>query len=164
MTVTLAALPAMDVAGRAGRLRPLLVDAGVDALLVTHLPNVRYLTGFTGSAAQLLVTRDSLVFTTDGRYRTQAAEQLRDAGVDAIVEIGATQTAQRDALAAALRPSTRLGLEAHAITWTQQRDLQLALSGHEIVPTTGLVEQLRRVKEPGEVARIRAACAIADGA
>ena len=54
--------------------------AGIDALVVTHLPNVRYLTGFTGSAAMLLVTADALVFTTDGRYRTQAAEQLARRG------------------------------------------------------------------------------------
>jgi Xaa-Pro aminopeptidase len=164
MTATIEALPAMDVAGRAHRLRAALTEAGVDALLVTHLPNVRYLTGFTGSAAQLLVTADALVFTTDGRYRTQAAEQLGAAGVDAVVEIGATGAAQRDALAVALGARTRLGLEAHAITWAHQRELADALADHEIVPTHGLVEQLRRVKEAGEVARIRLACAIADDA
>ena len=65
MTVTswqggeLDALPAMDVAGRAGRLRLAIADAGVDALVVTHLPNVRYLTGFTGSSSMLLVTADA---------------------------------------------------------------------------------------------------------
>jgi Xaa-Pro aminopeptidase len=164
VTVTLDALPMMDVAGRATRLRGLLAEAGVDALLVTHLPNVRYLTGFTGSAAQLLVTADALVFTTDGRYRTQAGEQLDAAGVAAAVEIGATQAAQRDAIAAALDAAAPLGLEAHAITWAQQREWTDALAGHELVPTTGLVERLRAVKEAGEVARIRAACAIADDA
>jgi Xaa-Pro aminopeptidase len=164
VTVTVDQLPTMDVAGRAARLRALLADAGVDALLVTHLPNVRYLTGFTGSAGQLLVTAAGLLFTTDGRYRTQAAEQLAHAGVDAVVEIGATQAAQRDAMAAALAPSTPLGLEAHAVTWAHQRELAGALTAHELVATTGLVEQLRRIKEPGEVARIGAACAIADDA
>jgi Xaa-Pro aminopeptidase len=154
----------MDVAGRADRLRPLLVAAGVDALLVTHLPNVRYLTGFTGSAAQLLVTADALLFTTDGRYATQSAEQLGEAGVDAVIEIGATQAAQRDALVGALASAARLGLEAHAITWSHQLELARVLSGHDLVATTNLVERLRRVKEVGEVARIRAACAIADDA
>jgi Xaa-Pro aminopeptidase len=85
-------------------------------------------------------------------------------GVDAHIEIGATVSAQRDALAAMLPPASRLGLEAHVVTWAQQRDLERALAGHELVPTDGLVERLRRVKEPGEVARIRAACAIADDA
>ena len=158
------ALPTMDVASRATRLRPLLSDAGVDALLVTHLPNVRYLTGFTGSSAMLLVTEAALVFTSDGRYRTQAGEQLAAVGVDARIEIGATVAQQRDALAAALASGARLGLEAHAVTWAQQRSLAVVFDTHELVPTDGLVERLRLIKEPAEVARIRAACSIADDA
>ena len=128
------------------------------------LPNVRYLTGFTGSSAMLLVTDDALVFTSDGRYRTQAGEQLAAARVDAQIEIGATVAQQREALAAALTPGARVGLEAHAVTWAQQRDFAVVLDGHELVPTDGLVEHLRRVKEPAEVARIHAACSIADDA
>jgi Xaa-Pro aminopeptidase len=162
--VSLDALPAMDVADRGDRLRAALPDAGVDALLVTHLPNVRYLTGFTGSSAMLLVTDAALVFTSDGRYRTQAAEQLAAAGVDARIEIGATVAQQRSAIAAELAPGARVGLEAHAVSWGQQRDLANVLDGHELVPTEGIVERLRLVKEPAEVARIRAACAIADDA
>src|SRR6185437_12878264 len=133
---------------------------GVDALLVTHLPNVRYLTGFTGSAAMLLVTDDALVFTSDGRYRTQAGEQLAAAGVDARIEIGATVAQQRAALAGALAPGARVGLESHSVTWAQQRDLARVFDDHEVVPTDGLVERLRRVKEPAEVARIHVACSI----
>jgi Xaa-Pro aminopeptidase len=162
--VDLDALPAMDVSGRADRLRPALAEAGVDALLVTHLPNVRYLTGFTGSSAMLLVTGDALLFTSDGRYRTQAVEQLGAAGVDARIEIGATVAQQRGAIADALAPGARVGLEAHAVTWAQQRALAESFDGHELVPTDGLVEDLRRIKEPAEVARIRAACSIADDA
>jgi Xaa-Pro aminopeptidase len=162
--VELDALPAMDVVGRAHRLRPAFADAGIDALLVTHLPNVRYLTGFTGSSAMLLVTDDALVFTSDGRYRTQAGEQLAAAGVDAQIEIGATVAQQREALAAALASGARVGLEANAVTWAQQRAFVGALDGHELVPTDGLVERLRRVKEPAEIARIHAACSIADDA
>ncbi len=63
----------MEVAGRADRIRDLFADAGIDVLLVTHLPNIRYLTGFTGSAAQLVVTGDDLVFVTDGRYGEQSS-------------------------------------------------------------------------------------------
>ena len=68
----------MDVAGRLGRLRAALADPGLgtDALLVGHLTNVRYLTGFTGSAALLLVTPTDTVFVTDGRYRDRAAAEL----------------------------------------------------------------------------------------
>jgi Xaa-Pro aminopeptidase len=154
----------MDVAGRAERLRTAFGAAGIDALLVTHLPNVRYLTGFTGSAAMLLVTGDALVFTSDGRYGTQAGEQLAAAGVDARIEIGPTAAQQRAAVHGALAPGERVGLEAQAVTWAQQRDLAVALDGHDLVPTSGLVERFRRVKEPAEVARIHAACTIADEA
>jgi Xaa-Pro aminopeptidase len=163
-SITLDALPAMEVGGRARRLREHFEDAHIDALLVTHLANIRYLTGFTGSAATLLVTGDALVFTTDGRYRTQSAEQLAVAGVDAAIEVGATVVAQRAALAAALPTGARVGLEAHAVTWSQQRAFADAFDGRPLVATEGLVERLRRVKEPGEVARIHAACEIADDA
>src|SRR5262249_54440015 len=156
--------PAMDVAGRAGRLRSGFEDAGIDALVVTHLPNVRYLTAFTGSAAIVLVTAEAVVLTTDGRYRTQAGEQLDAAGVDARAEIGATAAEQRAALARALDPGIRVGLEAHAVSWALHNELAEAFAGHELVATDGLVERLRTVKESAEVARIRAACAIADDA
>ncbi|TMK55029.1 MAG: aminopeptidase P family protein, partial [Actinobacteria bacterium] len=54
----------MDVRGRASRLRGRFPEVGIDALVVTHLPNIRYLTGFTGSAAVLVVGSDDLVFVT----------------------------------------------------------------------------------------------------
>jgi Xaa-Pro aminopeptidase len=159
-------LAPMDVAGRPGRLRARLADAGLPALLVTRLPNVRYLTGFSGSAATLLVTADGLLLVTDGRYETQAHEQLAAAGVDARIEIGLTQADQHRLLAAALGHAARstLGLEAHGVTWAEQRTLAGVFADVELVPTDSEVETLRRVKDPGEVARIRAACAIADAA
>ena len=140
-------------------------DAGIDALLVTHLPNVRYLTSFTGSAGMVLVTRDALVFTTDGRYRTQAAEQLGGAGVDARRSRSAPPS-PRSARPSHVRSSPA---RASVSRRTRSRGRSSRTSprrcdGHELVATDGLVEQLRRVKEPGEVARIRAACAIADDA
>jgi Xaa-Pro aminopeptidase len=158
-------LPPVDVAARAGRLRAGFGAVGIDALLVTRLPNVRYLTGFTGSAALLLVAPDELVFVSDGRYREQAVEQLGAAGVDARIEIRTAQAEQRAVLGGAAKPFSRLGLEAHGVTWAQQR----AFAGEwfpdaELIATEHLVEELRRVKDEGEVARIRTACAIADEA
>ncbi|HEY6319144.1 MAG TPA: Xaa-Pro peptidase family protein [Acidimicrobiia bacterium] len=157
------ALPPMDVAARAPRLRTRFADAGIDALLVTRLPNVRYLTGFSGSAATLLVTPDAMLVVTDGRYRTQMGEQLAAAGVDAIVEVGATLAEQHAVLARAAGALDRLGLEAHGITWAEQRTLAEVLSS-TLVATEQLVESQRLVKDDGEVARIRAACAIGDDA
>ncbi len=163
--MTLAELPSMDVASRASALRSGFEEAGIDALLVTRLPNVRYLTGFTGSAGMLLVGPDELVFVTDGRYAEQAADQLGAAGIEARVEIGVTQAAQRDALQGAAAGIARLGLEAHGVTWAQQREFASEwFTNAELVPTLQLVEQRRLVKEAAEVARIAAACAIADEA
>ncbi len=59
-------------------LRAGLVDEGLDGLLVTHLPNIRYLTGFTGSAALLLVRADGALLVTDFRYATQGPQEVGD--------------------------------------------------------------------------------------
>jgi Xaa-Pro aminopeptidase len=157
------ALPAMDVAARVTRLRERL---DVDALLVTKLVNIRYLTGFTGSAALLLVLPDELLFVTDGRYRDQAADELAAAGVFADVRIGLTVEGQADILGAAAAGIRRLGLEAHAVTWAQQRAMADWWFPYvaELVPTEHVVESLRIVKDEGEVARIEAAATIATAA
>ncbi|MBX3285982.1 MAG: aminopeptidase P family protein [Actinobacteria bacterium] len=151
------------MAPRAGRLREALAAAEVDALLVTSLTNVRYLTGFTGSAALLLVSGRGLTFVTDGRYGQQATDQLAAAGVEATIEV--TGDAQRQAMAAAVGAAgaARLGLEADAVTWAAQRTYATSwFPDVELVPTTGLVAALRLVKDEGEMARIAAACAVAD--
>jgi Xaa-Pro aminopeptidase len=155
----------MDVAGRASRLRERLSDAGCDALLVTRMVNVRYLTGFSGSAALLLVRPDDLLFVTDGRYRDQSAEELAAAGVDAEIEVGITGAAQKELLQQAAAGIGRLGLEAESVTWGQQRRFASEwFPEAELVPTEGLVEDLRRVKDAGEVERMAAAAAAADAA
>ncbi len=157
-------LPPVDVAPRLPRLREHLAAAGVDALLVTKLANVRYLTGFTGSAGTVLVTVADAVFVTDGRYGERATDELRAAGVDLRIEVGATAAAQRAVLVDAVTTGSRLGLEDHSVTWAEQREHAVAFDGVELVPAGLLVEELRRVKDAGELARIRRACAIADEA
>ena len=164
------AIAPLDVSGRLDRLRPLFGTAGpdeepVDALFVTAPANIRWLSGFTGSSGLLLVTRDRAVLTTDGRYRTQSAEQLAAAGVesDVDVSIGGVQV-QRDALAAAAGVAGRVGLEADHVTWSAQRSWDELLDGTEVVPTRGLVERLRSVKSAAEVLRMARAADIADRA
>jgi Xaa-Pro aminopeptidase len=162
------ALAPMDVVGRIPRLQPTLAEAGCDLLLVTNVTNIRYLTGFTGSAALLSVPASSpreVVFVTDGRYADQAADEVGRAGVEARIEIGTSGEAQREKLSRLLADAGRIGLEAGSVTWGQQR----SFAGDwfpeaELVPTDGLVEALRLEKDDGEVARIGAACAMADAA
>jgi len=163
MTVT-SKLPALRVPQRLDGLRARLSDAGVDALLVTTLANVRYLTGFSGSAGMLAVTPDAALLTTDGRYRTQSAEQVAAAGAAVDIEIGGAQP-QRDALTARFRGHRRIGLEADNVTWSASRRWADELGeGFELVPTSGVVEALREVKDEGEIARMARAAAIADAA
>lgn len=141
-------------------LRAALVREGVDALLVTHLPNVRYLTGFTGSAGLLLLRAADAVLITDFRYATQAPQEARTA---AIVEIDPASVWQRLAKLLAASPLAVLGIEAHALTVRDAERVREATRGR-VHPTTDLVERLRARKDPGEVAAIRAAASLAQEA
>jgi Xaa-Pro aminopeptidase len=163
-------LPALPVAGRLGRVRAALAVAGTEearpeALVVTTAANIRWLTGFSGSAGVLVVAADRALLTTDGRYRTQAAEQLAASGGADEVElcIGGV-AAQREALAGAASAAASVGLEAGDVTWAAVRTWEELLAPRPLVATQGIVEGLRMVKDPGEIARIERAAAIADAA
>ena len=141
-------------------LRVLLADEGLDGLLVTHLPNIRYLTGFTGSAALLLVRADSALLVTDFRYATQGPQEVGDT---ARVEVDQASVWHRLLRHLGELPLSTLGIEAHALTVRDAERLSGAMRGR-IVPTTDLVERLRAVKDPAEVAAIRRAAAVAQDA
>lgn len=159
-------LAPLEIAGRLPRLRAELDAMGCDALVVTDLVDIRYLTGFTGSSAWLLVGADGdTTFVTDGRYRDQVAEQLAASGVAADVVIAADAAATSDALADAGRGFEAVGLQADSVSWSQQRRFASeTFVDAELVATEGLVLELRAVKDPGEIARLAHAAAIADAA
>jgi Xaa-Pro aminopeptidase len=161
-------LAALDVRSRLARLCDRLGEEGLEGLVVTSLVNVRYLTGFTGSAAILAVARDAAVICTDGRYRTQVVEELERAGVaehiEAFVGRPDDQRARLAEWAAALGAGARLGLEAEHASHLRYQQLAELLAPREAVATVGLVEALRVVKDPGEQDRIARAAAIADEA
>lgn len=154
-------LPPCEVSGRLGRLRALMPAAGCEAMLVTKIDNVRYLTGFTGSTATLVVRPAEAVLLTDGRYGEQALEQLGGCAVEATVEVGRVP-AQQDSLRRLARGTSTFGLEATDVSWAAARDYENLLQDTTLVPTRGLVESLRRVKDAGELARIERAADIAD--
>jgi len=161
------ALPTITVTGRLDRLRESFDQHGIDALVVTTLANVRYLTGFSGSAGVLGVTRDAALLTTDGRYRTQSAEQLELAGAAGQVEITIGPVAEQRAAAQALLGGTavgRVGLEADDVSWSAQRTWADVLDADRLVPTSNAVEALRAQKDAAEIARMERAAAIADAA
>ena len=133
----------------------------LDALLVTSLVNVRYLTGFVGSNAGFLVSADARdsVLATDARYAEAAAQECPD--VELLVE---RDTGPALAALAVERGRRRLGYESHQLTVDGFRDVQLAGPALDLRPADRPVEQLRRVKDLDEVAALRAACAAADAA
>ena len=146
---------------RRDRLRAAARTAGLEAVLVSRLVNVRYLTGFTGSNAALLVPADAdrpEVLCTDGRYTVQAGEQAPD--VELLIERNsAVALAER----AAKDGYRTLGIETHDVTVDLRATLAEAAGG-ELVRVKRAVEQLRAVKDDGEVALLREACAAADRA
>jgi Xaa-Pro aminopeptidase len=132
----------------------------VDLLLVSHLVNLRYLTGYTGTNGLAVVGRDTRRFVTDFRYVEQVAAEVTE--FDRI-------TGERDLLSdvGRLLPggALRLGFEAQHMSVAQRDRLREVLPDDvELVATKGLVEDLRRVKDEEELDRIRAAARLADEA
>jgi Xaa-Pro aminopeptidase len=131
-----------------------LPELRVDYLLVSHLPNVRYLCGFTGSAGALLVGGPQAVFFTDGRYIEQAREEVRGARV-AIV-------AKSPLIAAAewlkAKRGRAVGVEADHLTVSSEARLRGILPRPwRLRPLSGTVERQRMVKDAAEIALVRRA-------
>ena len=142
------------VQARGDRLVELLAERELDCLLVTHLLNVRYLTGFTGSNGACLVTPEERLFLTDFRYVEQAAGQVH--GYEA-VEVGRDMAGDM-----ARRLRGRAGFDDDHVSVGLWRKLgEKAGEGVELVPAGGLVERLRAVKDPHEVEAMRAAAELA---
>ena len=148
---------------RADRAAGLAAERELDALLVSHPVNLRYLTGFTGTngLAVLGAGADGVRrFLTDFRYLERAAEEV--SGFDVV----RGERDLLDAVRAALpeRRPVRLGFDDAHVSVRAHRRLQEVLEGVELAPAGGLVERLRAVKDAGELRRIRAAAALADEA
>ena len=142
----------MTAADRRAALGDRLLDLGVEALLVTTLINVRYLTGFTGSNGALLVSPGSAVFFTDGRYRDQAAAELPD--VEHVIT--------RDLIGEAARrvDVADLGIESHTLSVDLHQRLRELLPSTTITGTDRVVERLREVKDDDEIDALTRACDI----
>lgn len=123
----------------------------IDALFISSPPNIRYLTGFTGSNGMLLLERDRAVFLTDPRYRIQAAQQ-----VSCPSQVGSGPLLPRIIGLIKRRRIPRLGVERNRIGFEQYDYLRSELPvGASIEPVNGVVERLRMVKSESEIALIR---------
>jgi Xaa-Pro aminopeptidase len=148
----------VDHSARRALLAARISELDADAFLITRLPNVRHLTGFTGSNGQLVLTRDGGLFLTDGRYMEQSAHEVPDldrrpysgefgaAFAQAVSELGVR----------------RVAFESTGVTYRTYQTLEPA--GAELIPTLDEVERLRWVKDPEELAFLEAAQGLADDA
>ncbi len=156
-------MPPTHVARR-GRLRQLLRERELDAALVSNLVNVRYLTGFIGTNAALLVLADGpepdpAVFCTDGRYDTQAGDQVPE--LERVIARGSDVAL---ATRAARDGCRLLGYESHQVTVDGLAALSAAAGAVTLVSVRQAVERLRLTKDAEEIELLRRACAIADRA
>jgi Xaa-Pro aminopeptidase len=142
----------MDYGARTRRLAEALKGKHLDALLVTHMANVRYLCGFTGSSGVLMARAAGSVLVTDGRYTQQAREEVQSAKV--IIAKGPV-------LAEAAKHVTRhitLGIEAEHMTVATRSALgRLVPGGVRLKNTSAIVQALRMIKDREELNRLRAA-------
>jgi Xaa-Pro aminopeptidase len=153
----------MDYEFRQKKAAASLGEHHIDAILITHLPNVRYLCGFTGSAGTLLLTHDSRTFFTDGRYELQAAQEVENAKV--VIKRSAPMQSAAEwmirngrKLGFGSRNSFKLGIEAeHLGAASAQRLGRTLPQGCKLRHTSMLVERIRTVKDTEELNRLRSA-------
>ncbi|MFN8232772.1 MAG: Xaa-Pro peptidase family protein [Actinomycetota bacterium] len=150
----------MDHGLRRARLADRLEELGIDALLVTRLPNVRYLTGFTGSNGQVLIGGGGHRFFTDGRYIEQSRHEVD--GCERAIYLGELDGPLADACAE--MGVTRLGFEDRELSVRRHAVLAAALEGVELIPAGDVVDRDRWVKDADELRALREAQACTDRA
>ncbi|MEX0820339.1 MAG: Xaa-Pro peptidase family protein, partial [Pirellulaceae bacterium] len=124
--------------------------------------NVTYLTGFTGDSSYLLLTRDGQIVVSDRRYTTQLESECPN--ID--LSIRGPETEMLEAVAKVVRKAkvASLAIEASSVTLESSQKLAEKLPKVALVPTSGLVERLREIKDKDEIAEIREAIGIAERA
>src|SRR5450432_2165698 len=151
-------LSGMNFLARQQQLREHLAITRFDALLISHLPNIRYLCGFTGSAGLFLIEEAGSVFFTDVRYDTQAHEEAKSAKV--VIARKAVLPAVGDFLAARRKRARgwTIGIESEHFTIAEKKRLAKAKpSGATLKDAPSIVERARMVKDADELEKIRAA-------
>jgi Xaa-Pro aminopeptidase len=145
---------------RRSQLRKLLRAAGADSLLVTNFTNVTYLTGFIGDDSYLLVGPKDTILVSDPRYTTQLEEECPDI----TVSIRPPGKNMLDGVAEAARSAkvANLAIEAEAMTVGLYGQFEAKLSKSKLVPASGLVEQLRVIKDKQEIEEIELAARYAE--
>jgi Xaa-Pro aminopeptidase len=157
-------LEAMNYLARQKKLQEHLATTRFDALLISHLPNIRYLCGFTGSSALLLVEEAGVVFFSDVRYDTQSRTEV--AGAKIVITRESPLSAVGEGFAARRKKARTwtIGVEADHMTVTEKKRLaDLLPSGQRLKDAPALVERARMVKDAVELESIRAAVRLGAG-
>jgi len=151
-------LTEMDFHTRQKKLREHLATTRFDALLISHLPNVRYLCGFTGSAGLLLVEEDVSVFFTDVRYDTQSRHEVKGAKVVIAPKALLGTVAEWMSAKRKRARGWSIGIEAEHVTVADKKRLgDLLPAGVRLKSASAVVERARMVKDEDELEHIRAA-------
>jgi Xaa-Pro aminopeptidase/Xaa-Pro dipeptidase len=137
-------------AARRANVTALVAEANVDALLVTHMPNVAYLTGFTGTSGMAVATAEEIHFLTDFRYVEQARGQMPGRPIHEYKEAAAGVAKLLKKLDA-----RKVGFEGDHVSVTRAEQWKKEIDGVSWVPLIGMVERLRLVKDAPEMDAIR---------
>ena len=140
---------------RLNRLGTILKERELDAILVTRPENQRYLSGFTGGEAALLISAECALLLTDFRYFEQVAEEAPDFELVKLQQ-KLPQVLKDKAKELGIKT---LGFEASHVTYHQYQEWRRGTRGVKWTPTTDLVESLRMVKDSEELATIQSAVA-----
>jgi len=143
---------------RRNKIRRMIAKQKLGAMLVTNSFNVRYLTNFTGGAAYLLIQTEGDTILSDPRFTIQIEEECP--GLDAVIRPRSVSTTKTLTKLLGKTTAGKLGFEAEAMTIAQHERLQ-ELAHWQLVPTKGIVEELRQIKDRDEIALIRRAINIA---
>jgi Xaa-Pro aminopeptidase len=143
---------------RIARLRAVMRDNDLSAMFITSDVNRFYMTGFTGSAGYVLITQSHAYLLTDFRYATQAPQQAVH------YEVIEHQPSYTDTVKELLAQNgiDKLGFEQLTVTYGDYLGYKERLAGIELVPTNGVIEKLRMVKDENELEVMKAACELAD--
>ncbi|MFH1859782.1 MAG: Xaa-Pro peptidase family protein [bacterium] len=143
---------------RIKKLQDVLRQKGMDALLITNIINVRYLSGFTGSSGEIILTPGAAYLVVDGRYFQQAEDET--CGFELIRCTGPLPDTMKEFFLHK-QDIRSLGVEADHLSYHQYQVFAKHLEFLQLIPTTGMILGKRCIKSPEEIQKIRIACRIA---
>ena len=139
------------------------LEAGAEALLVTHGPDVRYLSGFTGSSGAVALVGGRAALFTDGRYTMQAKAEVEGLRVVIDKRAPGVQAVEWLAVAGVKKCAFDAGQTTVAVLELMKKALQAAQRRSFFVATDGLVARIRQVKDADEIDRLRKAAGVGCG-